>query len=130
MQLKSVKPPTPALFQMLISLWLLSPRSQSTCVCMPVCVCVCMCVFSIFNSVLRVNLDASLPPFFFLLSSRSSGPSLGFLFPFFFYFLEGARSHTAISTPRLSVISSSSIPAAAQVKQKLQHHQAALSLMC
>lgn len=30
MQLKSVKPTTPALFQMLISLWLLSPRSQST----------------------------------------------------------------------------------------------------
>lgn len=30
MQPKSVKPPTPALFQMLISLWLLSPRSQDT----------------------------------------------------------------------------------------------------
>lgn len=29
-QLKSVKPPTPALFQMLISLWLLSPKSQGT----------------------------------------------------------------------------------------------------
>ena len=129
MQLKSVKPPTPALFQMLISLWLLSPRSQSTCVCMPVCVCVCVCfLFLILCCVLTWMLLS--PPFFSCFPHAALAPVLAFFFLFFFFFLEGARSHPAISTPRLSVISSSSIPAAAQVKQKLQHHQAALSLMC
>lgn len=54
MQPKSVKPPTPALFQMLISLWLLFPGSQGTCVGF---------FFSIFNSVLHAYLDV-IPSFF------------------------------------------------------------------
>lgn len=54
MQLKSVKPPTPALFQMLISLWLLFPRSQGTCVC----VCVFFFLSLFFNPApLRFYLD-------------------------------------------------------------------------
>lgn len=70
MQLKSVRPATPALFQKLISLWLLSPRSHGTCL-----------FLSAFNSVPHVYLDV-IPLFSYSLSlSRAlcSGKIWGYL---------------------------------------------------